>query len=139
MSNEPKIESLISDLKKIRQTCSRKQIDEIPDVATRYLFVNRHLIRYYLNQLYTRIDRTQRDKLYEEHHGSLDYSAISDEWYPIAESATNDAERQHEHPDSADFFKISDDDINCLLRGLEYAKYFPIGVPEERVWIKTLW
>lgn len=124
MSNQPTIELLISDLKKVRETCNRKSQDEIPEVAIQYLFVNRHLIEFYLKQLYSKTDKTQRSKLFEEHR-ELDHSAIDDGWYSIAEMAIRLAEDTVKYPSAASFFKITDDKIMCLLRGLEYAKYYP--------------
>ncbi|MBI1923660.1 hypothetical protein HYR99_05365 [Candidatus Poribacteria bacterium] len=121
---------LIKDLIKIKAVCRHEHLEKVPDIAMDYLAANHDLIRFYLKQVYTKIDDAQRGKLSSE-HSNLHYSVVGNFFYEIAELAIKVAEcwanpTIQAVPLARSLTFVTEDDFDMLVRALEYAKYCPL-------------
>jgi hypothetical protein len=117
------LDLLIEDLRKVRSVCLSENRDEAPNAAVLYLAANHDLIDFYLKQVYTKLDMNQRGELARQHQG-LDYSVVSDTFYKIPASVISLVK----HPTPRPILPpvITDDDVNMILRVLQYARYCPL-------------
>lgn len=120
MSSQETLESLLDDLRKIRDVCSYENMEEqVPSVAVDYLLANRALIESYLRQIYDEMDEPQRIELSNQNQ-DLHYSAAYDHFREDAEHAIEVA-----HLVKGEWVEMNGEDIKKLLRALKYARYAP--------------
>ena len=108
--------SIASDLKSIRRWCTRHPGLELPSSAVEYVAQNRKLLTCLIEHVEGRPDRT----VLRAQHPELDGSVISSDFFPIARDVVK---RAVDVKSGNKLVELIDDDINMLLRVVEYGKY----------------
>jgi hypothetical protein len=121
VENESSVSDVINDLREFGR--GSWEPDDIPDEVVRYLLLNYFAIEQLVHIVFKTFSAEQRKALATEHR-ELDQSVIGDNFQPIALSAL---EKLTSH-----FMmkaEITQDDMNMLIRALEYAKYTNLVIP----------
>lgn len=117
--NDTILTAVLSDLWKIRGWCINPNPRLAPASVVSYLVENNDLLRWYTHHLYSTTTKPERETLLSEHR-ELDESIIYGDSSSYID-ALLDSVRLH----ASGLVEITDDDINMLIRPLEYVKYLP--------------
>lgn len=120
MNNDPILSALLTDLWAIRSWCNNNSNKLPPASVVPYLAENHELLRCHIHQLYTTTTKAKRETIHSGHR-ELDESIIS------GNSGYTDALLDSVLLHASGLIKITDDDINMLIRPLEYVKYLPFS------------
>ncbi len=121
MANEFSAMDIIDDLRKFGR--GEWDPEDIPIEVVRYLLLNYFPIEMYLSMVFTHFSAPKRKELALEHR-ELDDSVVYDNFQPIAFSALHKLKSYYLLKS-----RITKDDLNMLIRALEYAKYITIEIP----------
>jgi hypothetical protein len=134
MTSVELLDRLLDDLKKVRLVCRESGLEHLPDVAVRYLAVNHDAIFFFVDHVYSAMGSGGRLVLMQQ-HADLDYSVVSNSFRPLALSAIETAVEwiRAARDDIRALFRVSEDDLQMLLRALEYARYSPCDSPTFEV------
>jgi hypothetical protein len=116
---------LLSDLQKVRHVCLEENLEEVPEICVDYLNANRDALEFFVEQVFSKMDRDQRSDL-QRQHSELDVSVVTDEFLPIASNALHSAVERKKSAIGKTIFQVDEDDLHMLLRALEYARYCPL-------------
>ena len=116
---------LLSDLAKVQHVCNEEHLEEVPEVCIDYLEANKDALQFFVQQVFSKTDATQRRALLSQ-HSELDGSVVSDGFQSIASDALFNAEKQKRSEVHRHFFSVKEDNLHMLLRALEFAKYCPL-------------
>jgi hypothetical protein len=120
MSPDPTVSAVLSDLREMRAWCSRTHKNP-PPAAVAYLVANRKLLLCLIDAVSAIPIADRRDTCRQ--HRELDETIIAGD-LSIARSAADKASSDGVRSGLA---KMNDDDINMIIRPIEYLKYFPLG------------
>jgi hypothetical protein len=122
------IRQLVADLRRIRAVCDQESLSTPPAIGVRYLAENSTLIERLLDETYTNTSEDERVALCREHN-DLYISAVSDGFRESGKLATSDARRYQsaQRADIKELSEVSYDDLDVLIRSLEFAKYSPLS------------
>lgn len=110
---DPALSSILTDLTRIRHWCSKHPTQEMPPAAVKYLCENQATILFLIEQLKSgEVRRT----LYLQNR-ELDESVIDDDC-AVAISVAKKACMVE-----TGLVEVTDDDVNMMLRPIEYVKY----------------
>jgi len=123
MESDALLESLLTDLEKVQKVCRESRLEELPEAGIEYLHANRDALRFILDQLYSKTNKSQRIALMERDR-RLDSSAAHDEFLEIASHAVEMAVAWQEEGGRG-IVEVSEDSLNMLLRALRYARHLP--------------
>jgi hypothetical protein len=131
------LSSLLSDLSKVRKVCIEENLQEIPDICYTYLSANKEALQFFVQQVYSKTDVTQRRNLADQHQ-ELDGSAIHDDFQPIAMAAFVQATHRQESSFARSFISVREDSLHMLLRALQFAKYCPLDPYHFDLWLSPI-
>ncbi len=133
MNNEV-LSRLLSDLGKVHQVCIEENLEEVPEVCNTYLDANKDALQFFVQQVFSKTDETQRRALLSQHR-ELDASVVSNAFQPIALNVLSSAERKRK----SDFLaSVDEDDLHMLLRVLKYAKYCSVDPNHFDLWFSPI-
>jgi hypothetical protein len=113
---------LLADLAKVKEVCSRDDLESLPDSAVAYISANRQEIAVVIQQVYSKTDRSQRAQLAKE-RSELHASVIDEAWGKEASKILEDAAITKELRRTGTGDGVSAEDLDVLLRILRYGKY----------------
>lgn len=116
MNYDPALSAILADLKKIKHWCSSHPTEEMPLSAVRYLCANEATILCLIERLGT-TSQDDRRTLFSQHR-ELDEGVISADgaFYRSLARKACDFEKYR-------LVVVTDDDVNMILRSIEYVKY----------------
>ncbi len=112
---DPALSAILADLTRIRHWCSRHPTQKMPPSAVQYLCENQATILCFIEQL-TSTSGEVRRTLYLQNR-ELDESVIGDDC-AVAISVAKTACMVE-----TGLVEVTDDDVNMMLRPIEYVKY----------------
>lgn len=121
MNYDPALAAVLADLKKIKHWCSGHPSQKVPPSAVQYLRDNENTILCLIEQLKSKSPYIRRT-LYSQHR-ELDESII-DGNCAVAISAAKKAGMV-----KTGLVEVTDDDVNMMLRSIEYVKYLNCDDP----------
>ncbi len=116
---DPTLTAALADVARIKSWCSANKIYELPHKAVDYLANNEKVLVFFISALYDGTTEQRRSAIHAA-NGYLDYAAIYAAFRGIAESTLHESIQQMSgNPLSL----VTDDDVNMLLRVLEYVPH----------------
>jgi hypothetical protein len=120
---------LVADLAKVKEVCSRDDLESLPDSAVAYISANRQGIAFVIQQVYSKTDRSQRAQLAKE-RSELHASVIDEAWGKEASKILEYAAITKRLRRTGTGDGVSAEDLDVLLRILRYGKYIALD-PNE--------
>ena len=117
MNSDPILSAVLADLWTIRTKWTQDHSRNPPAAVVQYLATNQEVLRFFISKLYSTTTMEERQAIQLEHR-ELDYSAVRDG------SLANEAVTRAVDIWSGDkLTDLTDDDINMLIRSIDYVKY----------------
>jgi hypothetical protein len=117
MNNDPDLSAVLVDLGRIRHWCSQHPFQSPPQSAAEYIGANKDVLLFFISCLKS-TSSTDRATLHSRHR-DLDESVITGDC-SLACSAVEEA---HQSVTGNRLADVTDDDVNMILRVIEYVKY----------------